>query len=393
MIELVKTQTPGVYKRGDRYVVVWRHRGKQHKSFHRTYSEAREAKAQRASGGSGAPQSRRSFDEYARDWVKHCQGRTSRGLDADTRREYAAVVERHLIPHFGATPIRDIERRDVNALIAKLQKARLSPASVAKYLAPLRAMFGDAVENHDITANPALGLKINAKARRTAEDEPQRAKNMTRAELAAVLNAIPEAHRLPFELMAYTGCRISEALGLDWGDITFGDQPTVQFARQWYRGTLKAPKTAAGVRTVQIPASFAAKLWALGADATGPVLHTRTGQRISDRNLLRVLQEARDRAGVPGVTHHSFRHTHGSLLLDEGWTIAEVAERLGHADPSITARVYAHTMRDRQRDLGFLDDLQAPKNPQVALKGNKWATRDPQSSATLAASKPSENAG
>ena len=39
--KLVKTKTPGIYKRGDRYVVVWRHRGKQHKSFHRTYAEAR----------------------------------------------------------------------------------------------------------------------------------------------------------------------------------------------------------------------------------------------------------------------------------------------------------------------------------------------------------------
>jgi integrase len=43
-VKLARTKTPGIYKRGSRYVVVWRHRGKQHKSFHRTYEEAREAK-------------------------------------------------------------------------------------------------------------------------------------------------------------------------------------------------------------------------------------------------------------------------------------------------------------------------------------------------------------
>lgn len=45
--KLVKTNTPGIYKRGGRYVVVWWHRGKQHKSFHRTLAEAREAKGER----------------------------------------------------------------------------------------------------------------------------------------------------------------------------------------------------------------------------------------------------------------------------------------------------------------------------------------------------------
>jgi integrase len=41
-----------------------------------------------------------------------------------------------------------------------------------------------------------------------------------------------------------------------------------------------------------------------------------------------------------GISHHTFRHTHGSILLDEGSSIPEVSERLGHADPSITAAVY-----------------------------------------------------
>ena len=52
--KLVKTKTPGVYKRGDRYVVVWRHRGKQHKAFYATYAEAREAKGRRMGGTTAA---------------------------------------------------------------------------------------------------------------------------------------------------------------------------------------------------------------------------------------------------------------------------------------------------------------------------------------------------
>jgi integrase len=356
---LIPTSTPGIYARGGAYVAVWRHRGKQYKSFHRTLAEAREAKADRTGSSRPAPSSKRPFTDYARTWVRTAQGRTRQGLDEDTRRAYSAALEAHAIPHLDSRPLRDIDRSDINALITKLQKQGLSAASIAKYIAPLRALFGDAVENGHVSANPALGLKINAKARsdKSTSGEPARAQEMTRAELAAVLAAVPEQHRLPFELMAHTGCRISEILGLDWSDITFGEPPMLHVQRQWYLGKLKPPKTAAGVRMLELPASLAARLWTLGADATGPILHTRTGRRLSARNLARTLETARALAGVPGVTHHTFRHTHGSMLLDEGWTIAEVAERLGHADPAITAAVYTHRMRDRRRELDFLNDL------------------------------------
>lgn len=355
---LIPTGTPGIYFRGGSYVVVTRHRGKQVKTFHPTMELAREAKGDRTRSNRQAPQSRRPFDQFAREWIASCQGRTRRGFDEDTREGYRKALEAHAIPHFGATPLRDIERRDVKALVAKLQRKGLSPATIACYLAPVRALFSDALEDGDVAANPAVKLAINAKASRdTPADEPERVKSLTRTELTAVLKAIPERQRLIFEVMAGTGCRISEALGLEWRDLGENGS-TLRIERQWYRGTLKPnTKTEAGARTVRLSPDLAAKLWARGADATGPMFHTRTGKRLSDRNLRRVLDTATEKAGVSGIGHHVFRHSHGSILLDEGWSIPEVSERLGHADPSITARVYAHAMRDRHRELSFLDDM------------------------------------
>ena len=78
--------------------------------------------------------------------------------------------------------------------------------------------------------------------------------------------------------------------------------------------------------------------------------------RLSDRNLARMLDKAAKSVGLAGVSHHMLRHTHGSVLLDQGWTIPEVSERLGHADPVITAKVYAHKLWGRRRDLSFLDE-------------------------------------
>jgi integrase len=376
---LIKTSTPGIYKRGSRYVVVTRHRGKQVKTFHRTLELAREAKGDRTRTKRQAPQSRRAFDEYAREWVANCQGRTVRGFDQDTRKSYAAALEAHAIPHFGSMPLRDVERKDVKALIAKLQRQDLSPATIARYLAPVRALFSDAVEDGELTANPALKLAINAKARRgEGADGINRAKLMTRAELGAVLAAIPEQHRLVFEVMAGTGCRISEALGLEWRDL--GENgTTLRIERQWYRGTLKPnTKTQAGVRTVELSPELAAKLWERGADATGPMFHTRTGMRQNDRNLRRTLDAAAKQAGVVGVSHHTFRHTHGSMLLDQGWSIPEASKRLGHANPKITAEVYSHAMPDRSRGLEFLDGLGTPEPARWATNGQHDTREQPQ---------------
>lgn len=130
----------------------------------------------------------------------------------------------------------------------------------------------------------------------------------------------------------------------------------VVIERQWYRGAPKPnAKTAAGARTIELSPDLATKLWSRGADETGPMFHTRTGKHLSDRNLRRVLDAAAVRAGVIGVSHHSSRYTHGSMLLDQCWSIPEVSKRLGHASPKITAEVYSQAMRDRQRDLSFLD--------------------------------------
>jgi integrase len=373
---MIPTGKPGIYYRGGSYVAVTLHRGKQHKSFHRTLAEASEAKSDRTGTDRPAPTSKRPFDEYARAWVTTCQGRTRRGLDDDTRAGYSRALEQYAIPHFGRTPLRDIGREDIDRLIGAMQTDGLRPASIAKYLAPVRALFADAVEREHLTVNPALRLRINAKAGRTSAQKPDREKVLSRAEVAALLAAVPVRHRLLFEVMAGTGCRISEVLGLEWRDLeNRGDRFTLRIERQFYRGTLKAnTKTEAGARTIELPPALGGELWKVGADGTGAMFRTRTGGRLSDRNLRRVLDAAAAAVALDGVTHHLLRHTHGSMLLDEGWTIPEVSQRLGHASPKITAEVYAHVMPDRPRNLGFLDELGNGL-------GNDWATEHPETAA------------
>ena len=113
---------PGVFKRGNRYVVTWRYRGKLRKSYHRTLTEARRAKGKRASGET-EPAARQRFDRYAREWVRTYQGRTRRGISDTTRASYTDAIERFAIPHFGTARLGEITPRTCATSSTRLPSA------------------------------------------------------------------------------------------------------------------------------------------------------------------------------------------------------------------------------------------------------------------------------
>jgi integrase len=200
-------------------------------------------------------------------------------------------------------------------------------------------------------------------------------------ELARVLVALPDRWRLPFELLAHTGLRISELLGLDWQDLELGARPQLKVRRQYYRGTLKThPKTDAGRRVIPLSPGMSRKLWAARpVQASGPMFVTRTGERLQDRNLRRTLDDASEAAGVPWIGFHTFRHTCASILLDSGKNIRQVAAWLGHEDPSFTLRTYTHLMDAGLGDADVFDEVSPgiPDEEVVPAVGNTRATEGP----------------
>jgi integrase len=403
-LALIPTSVPGIYYRGGQYVVVWRHRGKQHKSFHRTMAEAREAKGRRDGGDRKQP-TRELLEDYAPAWIDGYSGRTARGFTDQARDDYRRTLDQYVIPFFAGRKLADIDPPDVRRFVRHLEDHGLAPASVVKNLTPLKAMFATAVEDGALRSNPAAGLRVNS--RRDDEDgEEQEVKAMTREELGRLLAALPAAWRPFFELLAKMGLRISEALGLDWSDVEFGARPVLHVRRQYYRGTLKKLKTRTGKRDLPLPAGLARGLWAARpAGARGPVFATGEGTRYSDRNVCRILDRAsgredkkateralaegrplpapREHAGMPWVHFHTFRHTCASMLFAGGKNIKQVADWLGHRDPAFTLRTYVHLMDDGLGEADFLD----------TMVGNGWATQAPETAATDEAPVAAEGAG
>lgn len=353
--KMVRTRHPGIYKREGCYVVVWKDRGRQHKSSHRTVAEALEAQGKRRQLDARAPVSRESFEDHARAWIDSYQGRTSRGFSETTRDAYRSLLTQHAIPFFRSKRIGDVRRSDARAFVVHLQRGGLAPTSVVKVLAPVKAMLATAVEDGVLVSDPTHRLIVNRRDEREQEHE---AKAMTHKELAAVLRLVPDSWRTFFELLACTGLRISEALGLDWTDVEFGARPMLKVRRQFYRGKLSILKTRHSRRDLPLPPGLARKLWAARpAKGEGAMFAARTGTRYLDRNVRRVLDKATEDTPVAWVTFHTFRHTCASLLFESGKNIRQVATWLGHSDPAFTLRTYVHLLDAGLGEAEFLDGV------------------------------------
>jgi integrase len=373
--DLVKTKTPGIYKRGDRYVVTWRDRGKQHRQSFRTMAEAREAQGQRRRRDERKAFSRVTFEDYAREWLVSYEGRTARGLTEGTRHGYKRSLEQWAIPQLGPLRMADVERRDVRALVSRMKQAGVSPATMRAHLVPVKALFSTAVDDEDIRSNPASG-KIGLPS---TESEVEQVKALTREELGLVLAALPERWRPFFTFLAQTGLRISEAVAITWDDVELGTRAQVKVWRQNYRGKVTRLKTKYSVRNVPLSPEMVAYLHKQRAAQYAPGATAFTSVRggpVDAPNLRnRVLRPAVEAVGLEWVGFHTFRHTCASMLFASGKNPKQVQRWLGHAKAAFTMDVYVHLMDEGLGDAAFAPML-ALNGPDALADGHRDDLQD-----------------
>ena len=261
-----KRKDSGIYRRGSRYVIAWEHRGKAHRESFRTLAEAREAKGRRSSGEK-RPVSRIGFEEYFTGWIESYAGRTARGFSETTRPEYRRPIEAHALKRWGNFRLAEIEPKDVRELFGEMRNAGESTSAIKKLRAALSALFATAVDDVPLPSNPVQGVRIPAPL--SEEPAEEKAKALTRADLAILLAAIPEDWRLFFEFLAHTGVRISEAVGQRWEHLDLGENPKVRVREQVYKGQRKGLKSGAARRDIPLSPGLTAQLLAYRRDNYG----------------------------------------------------------------------------------------------------------------------------
>jgi len=186
-------------------------------------------------------------------------------------------------------------------------------------------------------------------------------------------------HRLhPLYVLAIvTGMRRGEILGLRWQDIDW-DKSTIHIVQSMV-ATPAGPiitdtKTSSGRRSVVISDGLVALLKehrerGLEEDvfrgsrnvevqsSAQLVFTSERGTPLNPRNLLRHLQSACERAGVPKIPFHALRHTHATIMLKKGVHPKIVSERLGHSRVGVTLDIYSHVLPGMQAEAASLAEL------------------------------------
>lgn len=350
---LTTTRTPGIFKRGEGYVVRFRDlAGKQRQRAARTLAEARRLRSELGadvSRGEYRPDTRITFAAYVETWGAAYTGCTSRGLRQETLAEYVRDLAPAVV-YFGRRRLSEIGPADVRAYARTLADQGHKPATIRRKLAPLKALLATAVEDGLIRSNPTAGVKLAPRPVANIEDEDEAAtKALTTDELARLIAQVPHGwQRLLVTTLAQTGLRISEGLGLRWGDLDLAKR-RLHVRRRVRDGNIGPPKSGRGRREVPISGALARDLAAhrLGSawSRDGSYIFSAVeGGLLEGRDLYRWLKPATVRAGVGWAGFHALRHTAASRWLLSGVSIAQVSRLLGHADPSFTFRVYVSVL-------------------------------------------------
>jgi integrase len=273
-------------------------------------------------------------------------------LGAGTQAKYRNYVDNYLLPSFGEFRLCDLTTEMLQTWLNRLQLSWASKSDVRNILSSIYSKAADWGYWHE--KNPAQGVSPGKK-RATRQKQL-----LTNRDSAKLLESLPEYIYLILRVCQVTGCRISEVLGLKWGDIE-NDWITVR--RRWYRGDLDVVKTEKANRELPIGA-LSDQLEPLRKERDDFVFDKGTGEPHDDRDLLKVIRATAKELGIyfAGMGFHSFRRAAITALQAAGGSTAEAQLYAGHSRPDQTGE---YTLLQRERLRKLVDQVEEGRRAEV----------------------------
>lgn len=311
-------------------------------------------------------------------WLRHWLAADQRWR-ASTLCGYTAHVHLYLDPYLGRIPLDELTPRHVQAMFDDLaikggvHGRRLSPATLVRLQATLRAALNAAIRAGLLTSNPARWLRLPPHPYVRAEvwtpgrvavwratGEHPVAAVWTPEQLATFLDqraAARDPLLTMWRVIALRGLRRGEACGLRWIDVDLDDgtgHATIRIVQARIdvagHSVVAPPKTAASRRLIALDPDTTRALKRLRAsvqvDEHVPEYVFTDGRRepLRPERATRAFHTAMIESGLPPVRLHDLRHGAASLALAAGADLKTVQELLGHSTIITTADIYAHVL-------------------------------------------------
>ncbi|OIJ12648.1 integrase [Anaerobacillus alkalilacustris] len=231
-------------------------------------------------------------------------------------------------------PIVQINTADIRKYLASNSSWMIS--TVDKKLSALKSFFAWMVEEELLLRNPAAKIKPPKKPKRLP-------KGLSIEEMEIVRDSCKDQReRALIEVLYSTGCRLSEIANIKTTDINLHEMKIHVIG--------KGDKE----RTVYLSIKSMHQLRKYLNSRNDEceylfVTERKPYRKMSNRNIQRIIDKIEQRSNISKkITPHTFRHTFGTLAMENGADLADVQKLLGHEDPSTTL-VYAHVSEERKK--------------------------------------------
>lgn len=211
----------------------------------------------------------------------------------------------------------------------------------------VKAAIKDAVDEGYVEKDPTRKAIIKGKTPRQ-----KKSKYLNQYEMHSLLHSLDLSDKINWDwlilLIAKTGMRFSEALAITPEDFDFSRQ-SLSINKTWdYKGNggFLPTKNKSSVRKIQIDWQTVTQFSGLIKDLPPkrPIFVTK--ENVYNSTVNAILGRHCKSLGIPVITVHGLRHTHASLMLFAGVSIASVARRLGHASMTTTQKTYLHIIQE-----------------------------------------------
>ena len=285
-----------------------------------------------------------------------------RGLSHNTVSAYRRDLDRYaaFLAARGIGSLADVTRADVSAFSQAVGTGSdggtaLAPSSASRSIVAIRGWHRFALAEGWTKDDPSHEVRPRAIPRRLP-------KAITTEQVFAVLEAAgagPEAEaptvaqlrdRALLEFVYATGARIGEAVGIDVDDLTLDEGEESALLRGKGRKERVVPIGRVAAREVDAYLVRGRGALASHGKGTAAVFLNARGARLSRQSAWTILKAAAERAGVPGVSPHTLRHSFATHMLSGGADVRVVQELLGHASVT-TTQVYTLVTRDSLREV------------------------------------------
>lgn len=329
-----------------------------------------------------------TLGEFAERFLTYSENNNKPSTVASKR----TILERHVLPYFGATPLDAIDAAIVEDFKAHLRRkssaARmrkdspsrwalkkrygtgprpLSNKGVNNVLAVLRRLLSLAYEQGVLAHLPRVKLF-------KTEKPPFDFLDFEEAE-RLVASAEPEWRALLLVALR-TGLRLGELIGLKWSDVDL-QRGQVHVRRTVWRGQEGSPK-GGRARCVDLPDSVVVALRSHRHLKGEYVFCEADGRLLTPGRLKAPLARALKRSGISRrdgrIGWHDLRHTYGSHLAMRGVPLKVIQEQMGHATVEMTVR-YAHLSPATRRAAVQLLDAPSPAAPSAAERDTEGHMR------------------